>query len=150
MDDETQSARNLSLTIDSRLEDVMLAGLAIRGICQHILPDTEVPCQMELSVVEALNNAIKHAYDGRAGNEVRVTVTLRLDRIVFAVSDTGRAMLALNPAEPIINPDDKDSLPESGMGLFIICSAMDQVDYQSRNGWNTLTMTKLIHSHTNE
>ena len=147
MADGPQIVRTLALAIDSRLEEVLLVSLAVRGICRYTLKDDEVPGQMELSVVEAVNNAIKHAYDGQAGNEVRVTVVLYGDHIVFGVSDSGRAMSTANQPEPKIDPEDRDSLPESGMGLLIIRSAMDQVDYRSEGGWNTLTMTKYFHNH---
>jgi len=132
------------MSIDSCLEDVVLVSLAIRGICRNILQDDEIPGQMELSVVEAVNNAVKHAYDGLPGHEVRVMITLCDDRIIIAVSDSGRAMTAAEPSEPDVNPNDLGNLPESGMGLMIIRAAMDQVDYRSQDGWNTLTMTKLL------
>lgn len=146
MGDEHKKTRIMTMSIDSCLEDVMLISLAIRGICRDILQDDEIPGQMELSVVEAVNNAIKHAYDGQSGNEVRAAVTLRPDRIIFSVSDSGRAMTAAEPMELNVNPDDLENLPESGMGLMIIRAAMDQVDYSSQDGWNTLTMTKLLHT----
>ena len=147
MGDVLQKVRTLTMSIDSCLEDVVLVSLAIRGICQYTFQDNEVPGQMELSVVEAVNNAIKHAYDGRAGNEVRVTATLCTDRIIFAVSDSGRTMAVADTMVPTFDPDNLDTLPESGMGFMIICSAMDQVEYHSQEGWNILTMTKIINTH---
>lgn len=147
MADELQKVRTLTMSIDSCLEDVVLVSLSIRGICQYSIQDNEVPGQMELSVVEAVNNAIKHAYDGWAGNEVRVTVTLCTDRIIFAVSDSGRTMAAADTMVPKFDPDKLDTLPESGMGFMIISSAMDQVEYHSQEGWNILTMTKYINTH---
>lgn len=146
MDDELRKVRRLTLSINSSLENVVLVSLAVRGICRYTFEDEELPGQMELCVVEAVNNTIKHAYGGQSGNEVRVTITLSADHIIFAISDSGRAMVRSEPLEPAINPDDLESLPESGMGLFIIRSAMDQVDYRSQDGWNTLTMTKFIHN----
>ena len=146
MGDESHIMRTLSLKIDSRLEDVELVSLAVRGICHDTIPEDEVPGQMELCVVEAVNNAIKHAYGGQSGNEVRVIVTLCPDRIIFTVRDSGQAMTATELPELSINPDDPDNLPESGMGLFIIRAAMDQVDYRSEDGWNSLTMTKFFHT----
>lgn len=132
------------MTIGSCLEDVVLVSLAVRGICQNTLQDDEIPRQMELSVVEAVNNAIKHAYGGLPGHEVLVTVVVLPDRFVFSVSDSGKAMAAFEPVEPEVDPDDLDSLPESGMGLMIIRAAMDLVNYRSQDGRNTLTMTKLL------
>jgi serine/threonine-protein kinase RsbW len=144
MASEQSKQRRLSLTIESRLDQVLLVSLAVRGICRDTLSDQEVAGQMELCVVEAVNNAIKHAYDCRPGYEVLITIALSADRIVFTVNDYGRAMAEVNTKEPDFDPDDLAGLPESGMGLFIIQSAMDLVDYRSKDGRNTMTMTKIV------
>jgi len=133
----------LSLIIDSRLEDVFLVGLAVRGICRQVIEEKEVPGHLELCVVEAVNNAIKHAYGGLPGNEVRISVTLFPDRVVLTVSDQGKKMAATNHFSDR-EPQQSDAMPESGMGLFIIHRAADQVEYSSKDGWNTMTMTKWV------
>lgn len=142
MEFDSVQGNTIRLVIDSRLGDVFLVGLAVRGICQYTPLEKEIVGQLEISVVEAVNNAIKHAYDGRTGNDVRIAVTLYPDRIVCAVSDAGRAMKRMKPAKQSCDLGNPDSLPESGRGLFIIHCAMDEVDYRTEDGWNTLTMVK--------
>jgi len=40
------------------------------------------------------------------------------------------------------DPDDLASLPEGGMGLYLLHSLMDHVDYVSRDGRNVLTLER--------
>ncbi len=133
----------ITLTLDSRLEDVFLAGLAVRGICLYT---PLAPCdarQVELCVVEAVTNAVKHAYGEMAGNEVRIEVSLGPDRITISVGDKGRSMGNIALTEPVRERDDLENLPESGFGLFIIRSVMDLVSYGTEEGgWNVLRMMK--------
>jgi serine/threonine-protein kinase RsbW len=135
----------VTLILNSRLEDVFLAGLAVRGICQYTPLDPSTVCQVELCVVEAVTNSVKHAYGGQAGCEVRLEVSLSADRIQFDVSDTGLPMKTLNTPDPVYDRGDRDALPESGTGLFIIRSVMDRVSYSSEEcGRNVLRMIKLF------
>jgi len=138
-----RAENSMTLTLDSRLEDVFLAGLAVRGICLYTPLDPCAACQVELCVVEAVTNAVKHAYGEKAGNEVRIVVSLGPDRITISVGDKGSPMGNIARPEPVGDRDHLENLPESGFGLFIIRSVMDLVSYgREEGGWNVLNMMK--------
>jgi serine/threonine-protein kinase RsbW len=42
------------------------------------------------------------------------------------------------------DPDDIDSIPEGGMGLYIIDQLMTDSNYSTDNGINTFTMKKIL------
>src|SRR3712207_6930806 len=50
---------SINLFIDSDLDKVAQIALAIRGLCTGLVSDDELDA-VELSVVEAINNVIKH------------------------------------------------------------------------------------------
>ncbi|RMH95182.1 MAG: ATP-binding protein [Calditrichaeota bacterium] len=134
--------RRIKFTIESELESVPLVGTAINKICS-IIPLSEVESyQAELCVVEACNNAIKHAYGNEPGHEVEVEVLLYADKVVFDICDTGKTMEGELRRTLNFNPDDLAQVPEGGMGLFIIHDIMDKVTYQHRDGHNVLRMVK--------
>ncbi|MFP4477074.1 MAG: ATP-binding protein [Desulfatibacillaceae bacterium] len=136
--------RRIKLTIDSDLGCVFLVGIAVNRICSYMdLPELEA-YQLETCVVEAVNNAVEHAYDGVFGHEVEVVVKLAPDRIRFEVYDAGRPLPSADPPEFNIDPDDLESLPERGMGLFIIHQVMDVVEYRVEEGRNVLVMERLL------
>jgi serine/threonine-protein kinase RsbW len=145
------SLSRLRLTIDSDLNDVFLVGLAVNKICEHLRMDPVEASQVELCAVEAVTNAIRHAYGNRAGNEVSVTVIIRVNRLEVEVADTGLAMLAANVARLNygsdvldFDPNDRTSLPEGGMGLQIMREVMDDVSYQTEEHGNRLRLTRLL------
>lgn len=140
----TNSAKSIKLVIDSNLEVVFLAGLAVRAFCSYVPLNEVAVYQVELSVVEAVNNAIKHAYGNERGHEVEILVSFHGDRLTFQIVDNGRSLDPSHIPAMDFDPDDLDSLPESGMGLHIIQSVMDAVEYGRYGERNILTLSKLF------
>ena len=140
--DPGESVSSIKLLIGSSLANVRLLGLAVQAYCAYLnFGDTEA-YQVQLALVEAVTNVIRHAYASQPGQEVEVTVTLHPQCISFRVVDTGRPLPVLNVKNLEFDPHDLAKLPEGGMGLVIIHRVMDQVDYQSGGGANILTMHK--------
>ena len=91
-----EAAGMIKLMIESRLENVALVGGAVRGIADMLSIDRITCYHLELCVVEAVNNAIKHAYHFEAGHSVEVELLRFRDRLTFRVCDSGESM---NPAK---------------------------------------------------
>ncbi len=64
------SVIEIALTIDSRLEQVAFVGLASRAWGQYIGLSQPLGQQVETCLVEAVNNAILHAYRNQPGGRV--------------------------------------------------------------------------------
>ena len=135
-------SKTLHLSIESRLSDVALIGHAVRGVCACSPLDVDSYGQMEVCVVEAVNNAITHAYRREDGFRVDTSITLHPDRISFEITDRGRAINDFAPRSLEFDPEVISSIPENGMGLFIIETIMDEVSYRSENGKNTLSFCR--------
>ena len=129
-------ANRIHLTIDSNLADVFLVGLLINSASRFVGLDETEAYQMELCVVEAVNNTIRHAYGGQAGHEVAVSAAISPSRLEFSVADRGSPIsgdvLACRLREKLRRARE------------IMREVMDQVDYESRGGVNCLRMTKRI------
>jgi serine/threonine-protein kinase RsbW len=89
--------------------------------------------------VEAFNNAVIHAYDGHAAGPIEVAMSVDPRHLQVEVRDAGRTFVPEDVPEP-----DLDSLPEGGLGLFIIRSFMDDVRYERRGLQNVLMMRKRL------
>ena len=143
--------KQIAFTIESNLKNVFLIGLAVNNIASYIGFNDLESYRLELCVVEALNNAIIHAYNKEAGNTVEVIFKIYPDRLVLDVLDTGKPMrghlLKRNDISSLeCVPDDPGSIPEGGRGLAIMKAIMDSVEYKTECGKNRLTMTKRIAS----
>jgi serine/threonine-protein kinase RsbW len=86
---------------------------------------------------EAFNNIALHGYRGVAPGAIEVEVEWDADKLVVVVMDTGHTF---DPDS--VAPPDLDEMQESGMGVFIMRSCMDEVDY-SPGPPNVLRLVKL-------
>jgi len=136
--------KKIKLTISSSLENVPLLASAVNKLCSFIPLSGVESYQVEVCIVEAVNNAIKHAYENKPGYDVEVVFTLHPDKLILDICDFGRAMEQRNKPYLDFDPNDLKNLPEEGIGLFIIETIMDDVSYRSDEGKNTLTMTKFF------
>jgi serine/threonine-protein kinase RsbW len=138
------SGREVVVTIDSRLENVALVGVAVRAICGLLSFSEGAAYNMELCAVEAVSNSIRHAYRGEAGHAVEVRVSLLGDALEIRVLDRGRPVPEENrvPRSLDVDPTDLASLAEGGRGTFLIHTLMDRVEYGREKGANLLFMRK--------
>ena len=146
-DHNRMEAKIIKLSIESKHENVPLIGAAINKL-SSISPLSERDvCSIELCIVEAVVNSIKHAYENAPGHEVAVVLSMYETKLVIDVIDSGKSMapglLEERKACTLeFDPKDIDAIPESGRGLAIIQGFMDDVSYQVTESGNCLTMVK--------
>ncbi len=137
-------SQSIKLICDSRIDNVPLLGLAVSAICSHASQDESLLYQLEVCVVEAVNNVIIHSYDRKPGYEIEVIITLNQDFFEFQIIDSGQKLSA--KFDSITKSEfyfaDLNALRESGNGLLIINSFMDEVTYNQQAGKNITTMRK--------
>jgi len=138
-------APELTLSIDSRLENVPLLSQAMRGACAGLgLPETALG-EVELCVVEAVTNCIEHGYANQPGHPIEVRLATRADGVVITVLDQGQPIPEDRlppPLEPVV-PEDPMQLAEGGRGIFLLFAMMDRVEYERTEAGNRLTLVKL-------
>jgi serine/threonine-protein kinase RsbW len=141
----------LELSIDSDLGNVSLVAAAVSSACLYFGLDRVTANQVELCTVEAVTNAIRHAYHEQPGHLVSVIVTSETDQLHLEIVDSGTPM----PAEYIkrllhgsgvfqIDDTERASLAESGRGLQIMHELMDAVAYTPGGSFNRLQLAKHI------
>ncbi len=143
--------RRITLTIASDLHNVPLIGQAIERLCSLNPLSAVESHQIALCVVEAVNNAILHAYGNETGHKVEVIFQQYPDHLILQICDRGRAMDPKRLEPPTPSPLDFDpchlnSIPEGGLGLAIIRITMDEVTYTTSHGKNILTLTRFLKS----
>ena len=131
----------VTLTIDSHLDHVFLVGVAVNRICAAVDLGEQVAGEVEAAVVEAVNNAIEHAYANRQGHRVDVCIRLEPECVRLQVCDDGRPIPAeawrATAAEP-------ERLAERGRGLTIMRGCVDEVQYTREAGRNVVTLIKRV------
>jgi serine/threonine-protein kinase RsbW len=107
----------------------------------------EVPSRalyaLNLALDEVVTNVVRHGFDDPAGQELLAEVTVHDNELTTVVSDPGRAFNPLDVAPPDLTaPLAERSL--GGLGVHLIRSLMDSVEYRRDNGKNVLTMRKRV------
>lgn len=97
---------------------------------------------VEICLMEALNNVIKHSYKGLPGKKIDLIVSINSKTIDIDILETGIPRTNIQKPTLEFNPDDLNSAPEGGMGLYIIASLMNSTDYSSNNGLNITSFSK--------
>ena len=85
---------------------------------------------------EAFNNIVAHGYRDRSDGMLDVEADLGPDEITLNLIDNG---VEVDFAR--VNPPDLDSMPEGGMGIFMIYALVDEVTYRGGKV-NVLSLTK--------
>ena len=116
------------LAVRAALGSVM-AGLDVLG------PSEDARGTVELTLAEALNNVVEHAYGGGAGLIEMVLAHAR-GRIAVEVSDDGRPLPGGLDGLPFA--PDPHELPEGGFGWAILAALARDLDYRRAGGRNHL------------
>jgi serine/threonine-protein kinase RsbW len=118
----------------------------VSAACKLVMPDPRVREARHLEFVthivsavgEAYNNIVLHGYAGREPGTVHMQIENCCEWTRVIIKDTG---LSFDPSQAV--PPDLEALPESGMGIFIMRSFVDEITYVAGPP-NTLTLFKRL------
>ena len=143
------AAASFRLSVQPTLQDVARATEALQAQLPARL-DEHQRYTVAIAVAEVLTNIVEHGYENRGGPAIELAWSCTDRAVVIEVRDAGRPI----PRERLdqagadttfgFDPTDIGGLPEGGMGLGIIKTAFDHVDYRSKAGINRLRLGKRL------
>jgi len=89
--------------------------------------DRATRAELVLAVGELCANSIEHAYEGRGGEPIHVSVRGFDDRLLIEVEDFGRAFDPARYVEP-----DLGTVPDHGLGIHLVRRIADSVSIDVR------------------
>ncbi len=107
---------------------------------QRVSKDVSDP--ILISLMEALNNSIEHAYVEEPGHNIDVIIGISKTKVEVDILETGITRTNFSKPKLQFDPNDLSTAPEGGMGLYIMDTLMDSVSYKSENGVNTTSFYK--------
>jgi sigma-B regulation protein RsbU (phosphoserine phosphatase) len=129
------------LEVSSALTELAALRRFVRVFCQGIPPptvDDETISQLELAVNEAASNIMRHAYEGRTDQTIRIVAEAFADRICLYLIHNGKAFDSERVAPPAF-----DGSRDGGFGLYMIAQSVDSVRYFGREqGENGVCLEK--------
>jgi len=105
----------------------------------HGVPKQDQP-NLLLAVGELCANSIQHAYEGKGGQPITVSVRSSDDSVVIEVEDFGKPF----DADRYESPNLED-VPESGYGIFLVRTIADSLSIDvARERGTRWTMVKYL------
>ena len=142
-------ASQSTFRIKRRLDEISTVAIAARHFALNYLkPDAAA--DVELALVEALTNAIKHGeHHGRATPEIIIRLSQAEKHISVEVTDQAPSIpdeLLQNLGEHRFDFEgvDLENIAEGGRGLSLIILSMDDVTLRSSGDEFTIRMIKFI------
>ena len=134
-------SQKASITIANRRVEIERAAELIETFGSSHGLSAEVIFKLNLALDEVVTNIIAYAFDDETDRQIDITVTLDDEIISIRVEDDG---LAFNPLDAPV-PDLKlgiDDRPIGGLGVHIVRSVMDALEYHRESGRNIFIMRK--------
>jgi serine/threonine-protein kinase RsbW len=133
----------ITLSIPALSDYVRVARLAVTGVASRMRFSYDEVEDIKLAVSEACNNAILHAVPPSEKPDALPQVTVELiphdDRLEICVSDEGfvpppglpAPRTQIQTAQTAALNNEDSHLPESGLGLMLIQTLMDEVSHHT-------------------
>jgi serine/threonine-protein kinase RsbW len=133
---EAHAAR-VTFRLQASLEYRHLAIDIVSTLLAHVdTADSKFRHEMLTAFGEAFNNIVTHGYADRVDGMLDVEAEVSPLQITLSLIDSGRRVDFAR-----VSPPDLDSMPEGGMGVFMIYAFVDEVTYRAGDQ-NVLSLTK--------
>lgn len=113
----------------------------VKSVSDKLNLEASLASQLTLAVEEAVVNVISYAYPiGTQGN-ILVDAQATEKSLKFIITDKGKAFdpTLNNNADTTLNVEDR---PIGGLGILLVQSLMDSINYERIDGKNVLTLKK--------
>lgn len=130
----------LSLLLQNELSEVERLHLELTEYCTRENVPEEALGRMRLAMEEVIVNIMRYAFEDAVARPIRVKITRHPDRLEALIEDTGHAFNPLAVAAPdLTKPLDRRRI--GGLGLHLVKSMVDDVDYCRTKVMNHITLT---------
>lgn len=128
-----------TLVIKNNLDQLVKLSEWINRLAGEIGLPTAKAFHLELALTEAVTNIIEYAFEAGAEHEITVKLSHRSDHLAVELIDEGR------PFDPtrykgVELPGTLDEAEVGGLGIHLLRSYTDKIQYKRRNNQNILTL----------
>ena len=132
----------ISMTFKSNLKYTELGVLVLTFIKKILEIDDDVFFKIEISLREAINNAIVHGNGRDLQKKVHVEFVWEKDLLRMRVRDEGGREITLNEIENKIN--HCELLATNGRGIMIMKNYMDRFEFRNLAGGSEVLLEKRL------
>jgi anti-sigma regulatory factor (Ser/Thr protein kinase) len=134
---------SITIRLDADLQDIERLNRMVRQFGElHDVPGRTLYA-LNLAIDELVTNVALYGYDDPHGQEIAVQIEGAPGELRATITDAGRQFDPLTVPRPDLDlPLEKRAL--GGLGIHLVRSLMDQVEYARVDGKNVLTVRKRI------
>ncbi|MFO7585922.1 MAG: ATP-binding protein [Anaerolineales bacterium] len=140
---QAATLKSANLTRIATLENIAVFRDFIAEICRSNGISEEITFALQLSADEACANIIQHGYQDMPIGKIGLDIEISPTEVRLQIHDTGRSFDSRDAPVPDINAPLEER-EVGGVGIFLILSMMDSVNYESTLKGNTLTLIKKL------
>jgi serine/threonine-protein kinase RsbW len=128
----------IELKIPAEPEYLLVARLTLSGIATRMNFGFDEIEDLKIAIAEACTNAIQHAYKNGNHRRIDIKFFIEEDKLRIEVEDMGKGF----------QPEKIKKLPEDllekerGLGIFLIKSLVDEVEFESSKKGTVVKMIK--------
>ncbi len=134
----------LHMRISASAQDFAHCTAKVEDFCAHHNLPHKFIFQITLVLDELITNIISYGYDAPGTHSIEISLSLDNELLRIRILDDGRPFNPLQDAEePELEvPLELRKRPIGGMGIHLVKSIMDTIEYERRENTNVLTLTK--------
>ena len=135
----------LHLIVHNDLAEIGRIATVVEDFCASRRLGDSTANSINLALDELLTNTISYGYDDTGKHTIEISLLHDGDRLTVILRDDGRAFDPTEAAKPDIEAGI-DERPIGGLGIHLVRAMMDKVEYQRVDGFNQITLTKMLKS----
>ena len=130
------------ITLHNDVEQISLLPEFVEAVAKEAQLEHEAISNLNLALEEAVTNVIMYAYPEGTDGMVDIEAVVDGKRVMFVITDSGK------PFDPTAKEDidinaKMDERPIGGLGIHLVRTIMDTVNYERKGEKNILTITKI-------
>jgi serine/threonine-protein kinase RsbW len=121
----------------------------LRGFLQTTLSELQLSAkdqhQLTLAVEEVCANLIIHSHKCNGLDQIKLEVKETPEKIIFEITDKGKAFNLLDYEVPDLKKVVSEKR-KGGLGIILVKTIMDEIEFESNKGKNTCRLIKWFRS----
>jgi len=134
-----KKTENFQMSIPSVLDEITKVEKMAEKAADKMKFSEEEKDSLAIAVTEAVNNAILHGNKQDKNKKVHIKFEFENRRLVVSIKDEGKGFNPDKVSDPLA---PENLLKESGRGLFIVSSLMDDVQYNFHKDGTQINLIK--------
>ena len=131
----------ISVRVSRNLSEIGRVSSVLESLCQEQNVAEDARLDIQVCLEEGLTNVIRHSRPPESEDEIWVLASITPTEIEIRIEDNGSAFNPLSQPPPPLHLGLRER-PAGGLGVHLIRTLMDRVEYERQPGCNCLTMTK--------